>query len=174
MILINGEIIAQGAQFSLNDVETVVATVDIEEVRSYRSAPSRGHQAIKAPAYERIETGFSLSDDIEGRDLSVGPTPRMEVRYHVPEEEIALGPACWMWDYLRRSKAAGFLVPLSGGIDSCATAVLVYSMCREVMKALGQDNKQVLEDVRRIAKEGPEWKPESAKDLCNRIFHTLL
>ena len=24
-------------------------------------------------------------------------------RLHSPEEEIALGPACWLWDYLRRS-----------------------------------------------------------------------
>lgn len=34
MIVINGEIVAQGSQFSLNDVEVVTATVDIEEVRS--------------------------------------------------------------------------------------------------------------------------------------------
>lgn len=173
MILINGRVIAQGSQFSLADVETVVATVDIEEVRSYRSAASRGHQAIRAPAYERIETKVSLSDDRNEPDLEFGPTPSKEVRYHVPEEEISLGPACWMWDYLRRSKASGFLVPLSGGIDSCATAVLVYSMCREVMKALEQNNKQVLDDVRRIAKEGPEWTPQSARDLCNKIFHTV-
>jgi NAD+ synthase (glutamine-hydrolysing) len=34
MIVVNGEIVAQGSQFSLNDVEVVTATVDIEEVRS--------------------------------------------------------------------------------------------------------------------------------------------
>jgi NAD+ synthase (glutamine-hydrolysing) len=34
MIVINGEIVAQGSQFSLNDVEVVTATVDIEEVLS--------------------------------------------------------------------------------------------------------------------------------------------
>jgi NAD+ synthase (glutamine-hydrolysing) len=33
MIVINGNIVAQGSQFSLNDVEVVTATVDIEEVR---------------------------------------------------------------------------------------------------------------------------------------------
>lgn len=32
MIVINGNIVAQGSQFSLNDVEVVTATVDIEEV----------------------------------------------------------------------------------------------------------------------------------------------
>lgn len=47
----------------------------------------------------------------------------------------SLGPACWLWDYLRRSKTQGYFVPLSGGIDSCATAVVVYSMCRLVAEA---------------------------------------
>lgn len=29
----------------------------------------------------------------------------------------------------------GYFVPLSGGIDSCATAVIVFSMCRLVSEA---------------------------------------
>jgi NAD+ synthase (glutamine-hydrolysing) len=174
MIMMNGKVLAQGSQFSLTDVETIVATVDIEEVRSYRFTPSRGHQAVQAPAYERIETGFSLSDDSFYRDVNLCPTPARQVKYHVPEEEIALGPACWMWDFLRRSKTSGYLVPLSGGIDSCATAVLVYSMCREVINAIKQNNVQVIQDVQRITKQGPGWKPQSAEDLCNRIFHTVL
>jgi NAD+ synthase (glutamine-hydrolysing) len=173
MILMNGKVLAQGSQFSLTDVETVVATVDIEEVRSYRFAPSRGHQAVQALAYERIETEFPLSDDTFYRDINLCPTPARQVRYHVPEEEIALGPACWMWDFLRRSKTSGYLVPLSGGIDSCATSVLVFSMCREVIKAIKQNNAQVIQDVQRITKQSPDWKPESAEDLCNRIFHTV-
>jgi hypothetical protein len=45
-----------------------------------------------------------------------------------------LGPACWLWDYLRRSGMKGYFVPLSGGIDSCATATIVYSMCTLVAK----------------------------------------
>ena len=43
------------------------------------------------------------------------------------------GPACWLWDYLRRSGMAGFFLPLSGGIDSSSTACLVGSMCDLVM-----------------------------------------
>jgi hypothetical protein len=30
------------------------------------------------------------------------PSPPREPFYHTPEEEIARGPACWLWDYLRR------------------------------------------------------------------------
>jgi len=51
--------------------------------------------------------------------------------------------------------------------------VLVYSMCREVIKAIKQNNDQVIQDVQRITKQSPVWKPQSAGDLCNRIFHTV-
>jgi hypothetical protein len=41
-IVRNGSLIAQGAQFSVHDVQVVTALVDLEEVRSYRAAtPSR-------------------------------------------------------------------------------------------------------------------------------------
>lgn len=56
----------------------------------------------------------------------------INIRYHSPAEEIALGPACWLWDYLRRSGMSGFFLSLSGGIDSCSTALIVASMCRQV------------------------------------------
>lgn len=52
------------------------------------------------------------------------------------EAGCRLGPACWLWDYLRRSRTQGYFVPLSGGIDSCATATIVYSMCLQVGKAV--------------------------------------
>ena len=51
------------------------------------------------------------------------------------EEEISLGPACWLWDYLVACRAAGFFIPLSGGIDSCATCVIVIP-CVELLRKL--------------------------------------
>jgi NAD+ synthase (glutamine-hydrolysing) len=175
MIIINGDIVAQGTQFSLNDVEVVTATCDIEDVRAYRFAPSRALQAVQAPTYQRIETNFSLSSDADDLDPTLAPSAKLAPRYHTPQEEIAMGPACWLWDYLRRSKAAGFLVPLSGGIDSCATAVIVFSMCRIVMEAIKAKNAQVIADVRRIAgvNEAPDWLPSTPEELCNNIFHTV-
>ncbi|KJZ76907.1 Glutamine-dependent NAD(+) synthetase [Hirsutella minnesotensis 3608] len=169
MIFVNGDIVGQSSQFSLNEVEVIVATVDLEEVRAYRFAPSRGLQAVAAPEYQRIEVDYSLSrDDL---DLIQTPTPPRPPRYHRPEEEISLGPACWLWDYLRRSKAAGFFTPLSGGIDSCATATLVYSMCRLVIAAMNEGNEQVIADVKRIAAYSSEL-PKTAEELCNQIFCT--
>lgn len=175
MIIVNGRIVAQGSQFSLNDVEVVTATVDLEDVRSYRSQKSRALQATKQPKYERVEVNFSLSADSEDISPLVKPSPEIEVAYLLPEEEIAYGPACWLWDYLRRSKQAGFFLPLSGGIDSCATAVIVHSMCRLVYKDINEEkNPQVLKDLLTIVGEpsNSTWVPDSPKAVADRLFHT--
>ena len=91
MIAVNGDIIAQGSQFSLNDVEVVTATVDIEDVRAHRSKISRNMQATNAERYHRIEVGFSLSSGKfrEVQDVfEEGLEVRFKVHYHTPEEEI--------------------------------------------------------------------------------------
>ncbi|KAM3500314.1 hypothetical protein MY10362_006510 [Beauveria mimosiformis] len=169
MIFVNGKLVGQSSQFSLNEVEVIVATVDLEEVRAARFAPSRGQQAVQSHEYQRIEVDFSLTNDSDSLDT---PTPSRPPRYHLPEEEIALGPACWLWDYLRRSGAAGFQIALSGGIDSCATATIVYSMCRLAVAAAKQGNKQVIDDMKRIAKY-TDRLPDTPEDLCNQLLHTV-
>ncbi|KAH9893292.1 glutamine-dependent NAD(+) synthetase with GAT domain-containing protein [Cubamyces lactineus] len=177
MIVVNGRVVAQGSQFSLRDVEVVTATIDIEDVRAHRATSSRSNQAAEAERYQRIEVDFSLSDGLadEIKDFSELVVGKLaEVRYHMPEEEIALGPACWLWDYLRRSRTQGYFIPLSGGIDSCATSVIVYSMCRLVAESARNGDKQVIADARRIAgePEDSDYTPVDPRDFANRIFHT--
>lgn len=136
MIVVNGEVVAQGSQFSLNDVEVITATVDLEVVRAYRSDISRGLQAaISTAKYHRIQTSFELSSIADDLDTSKAPSRAIHVRYHSPEEEIALATGAYLWDYLRRTGIAGYLVPLSGGIDSCAT-VRVYPHTRSLFLLL--------------------------------------
>jgi len=47
-----------------------------------------------------------------------------------------MGPALWMWDYLRRSGARGFFLPLSGGADSASVAALVASMSQMIFQSI--------------------------------------
>ncbi|KAI9795215.1 MAG: glutamine-dependent NAD(+) synthetase [Piccolia ochrophora] len=171
MIIVNGKVVAQSSQFSLNEVELLTATIDLEEVRSFRSAASRGVQAAKAPPYQRFDVAMRLSGEV---NPTIGPSEEIELKYHLPEEEIALGPACWLWDYLRRCGAAGYFIPLSGGIDSCATSVIVFSMCRQVVQAIANGNEQVIKDARRLCgePEASSWLPAEPQEICNRLFHT--
>ncbi|KZT07503.1 glutamine-dependent NAD(+) synthetase with GAT domain-containing protein [Laetiporus sulphureus 93-53] len=177
MIAVNGQILAQGSQFSLTDVEVVTATIDIEDVRAHRAISSRSMQAAAAERYQRIEVDFALSEckfQFSKDEDELVVSPKVEVRYHIPEEEIALGPACWLWDYVRRSRTQGYFLPLSGGIDSCATSVIVYSMCRLAVQAAGAGNQQVIADARRIVGESEDstYIPTDPRELSNRIFHT--
>lgn len=150
----------------------MTATVDLEDVRSFRArVASRGIQAAHSEAYQRENVRFSLSHPHMDSDIRLVPDKPRPAFYHSPEEEIALGPACWLWDYLRRSKTAGYFLPLSGGIDSCATAVIVASMCRLVVKEAAEGNQQVIADAARLAGEDG-YVPKDPAEFANRIFYT--
>jgi NAD+ synthase (glutamine-hydrolysing) len=124
LIIVNGDVVAQTSQFSVLDVEVVSATIDIEQVQTYRaSIISRGIQASSVTPYPIVKL-----DQLPSR-LDCKTSLPIKVQYLSPSEEIKYGPACWLWDYLRRSKQGGFFLPLSGGIDSCSTALIVFSMC---------------------------------------------
>ncbi|KAG7119391.1 hypothetical protein HYQ45_015107 [Verticillium longisporum] len=171
MIFCNGEVLAQSPQFSLNDVDVVTATVDLEEVRAYRSSMSRALQAARSTQkYHRIQTSFEMSPDEDDMDLYRRPTLTREARFHSVEEEVALCAGCYLWDYLARSKSAGYLAPLSGGLDSCATTVSVFSMCRLVISAIKDDNQTVIATVKRMFGDAP--LPKTPQELCNRILPT--
>lgn len=167
MIAVNGHIVAQGSQFSLDDVEVLTTTQDLEDVRAYRADKTSGKLTANE-VYPRVRVNFTLSLADDVYMPSVQP---IQIRFHTPEEEISLGPACWLWDYLRRSSQAGFFLPLSGGIDSSATACVVYSMCRQVCFAVSHGNEQVLADARRMVSDHG-YVPKDPRDFCRRVFTT--
>jgi NAD+ synthase (glutamine-hydrolysing) len=104
--------------------------------------------------------------------IAFGSNQRIAPKIYNADEELGMGPACWLWDYLRRSNAIGFLVPLSSGIDSCSTATIVFSICRIVVDAICKGNAQVESDVQRIT-GAQSWQPNTPQELCNRILHTV-
>ncbi|XP_067105052.1 glutamine-dependent NAD(+) synthetase isoform X1 [Osmerus mordax] len=168
MIAINGDVVSQGSQFSLEDVEVLTATLDLEDVRSYRGERCHPHVESEPRPYHRVKVDFSLSD---GEDVFLPTHQPITWQFHTPEEEISLGPACWLWDYLRRSGQAGFLLPLSGGVDSSSTACIVFSMCTMVCQAVKDGNRQVLEDVQRVVGDGC-YRPQDPRELCGHLFST--
>lgn len=55
----------------------LIKAPSIEQVRSYRFAPSRGAQSISAPVYQRVETAFSIGTAEDDINLDIAPTPSM-------------------------------------------------------------------------------------------------
>jgi NAD+ synthase (glutamine-hydrolysing) len=172
LVAVNGRIVAQGDQFSASDVQVVTATIDLNEVRAFRaSIASRGVQASQQEhEYHRVQCDWKVSSDVAFAAVS----RPIKVRIHVPEEEIAYGPACWLWDYLRRSGASGFFLPLSGGADSSSTLTITWMMCKIVCDAAAKGEQQVIDDVRRITQEPKDsaYIPSDPTELASRLIHT--
>lgn len=168
LIACNGKVYGQGSQFGLSEVEVLVATLDLSDVRTYRGQiASRAQQAAHATPVPRVRVPFAL-----GGNPAASPSRPLEVRYHTVEEEIGLGPACWLWDYLRRSGLRGFFLPLSGGADSAATAAIVAIMCKLVHRAVQEGVAGVEKDVRRILAQPEGALPATPQALAQRLFHT--
>ncbi|MCA9921224.1 MAG: hypothetical protein KC421_02570, partial [Anaerolineales bacterium] len=168
LIAVNGRILAQASQFSPRDVEVITATIDLEDVRAYRGAiASRMAQGSRGNTVPRITADFDLTDN----DFTRRPTPPIDVFYHTPEEEIAYGPAMWLWDYLRRSGTSGFFLPLSGGADSSSVAAQVSIMCRMVVNEAQAGNAEVIADARRLVGDD-SYIPTDPAEFAHHIFHT--
>ncbi|KAL3645527.1 hypothetical protein CASFOL_010707 [Castilleja foliolosa] len=170
-IVVNGDVVAQGSQFSLKDVELVVAQVDLDAVASFRgSISSFQEQASCKPKVPSVSVTYKLCESFNLQMLLSSP---LKIRYHSPEEEIAFGPGCWLWDYLRRSGASGFLLPLSGGADSSSVAAIVGSMCQLVVKEISKGDEQVKADAIRIGHYTDGHYPTDSKEFARRIFYTV-
>jgi len=170
LVVVNGEVVASSSQFSLQDAEVVTADVDLERVRFRRAArPSRMRQSAEQPPYPTVRANIELTRPADGR----APSPAHEPRLLAPEEEIAFGPACWLWDYLRRSGAGGFFLPLSGGADSTAVAMIVASMCRLVAQRVTAGDQAVVTELARVlGLPGGEAPPGDPRVLAGRLLTT--
>ncbi|GJQ83125.1 hypothetical protein Trydic_g15363 [Trypoxylus dichotomus] len=168
-IALNGSILTHAKQFALQEVEVTLATIDLEDIRSYRNSKrSLATLASGSPNYPRVVVDFSLSPE---HDTTLPTAVPIDWVHLSAEEEITQGPACWLWDYLRRSGQGGFFLPLSGGVDSSSSAIIVYSMCRMVVESVQKGDSRVLTDVRRILGDG-EYTPGNPNELCNRMLVT--
>lgn len=70
-------------------------------------------------------------------------------------EELTQAVALGLFDYLRKSKARGFVLSLSGGADSSSCAILVAEMVRRASKELGWEK---FNSLMGIASTVCDWK----------------
>ena len=90
-------------------------------------------------------------------EISNYPAPQ-EISDH---EEFLLAETLGLYDYMRKSWSKGFILSLSGGVDSATCATLVYHMCERLINDLG------LEKTKEKLFYIPQIKAvESAKELC--------
>ena len=183
IISLNGHLLAQSPQFSVKQVEVITATVDLDLIQILRgNRPSFTNQSAQANTlfpfqYHRIDVAEVKLCHSHNLLMTLKVNQEIEPFYHAQEREIGLGPALWMWDYLRKCGAGGFYIPLSGGLDSCSCALIVYTMAHFIAENSGIP--QVRADLIRILglnANASETEINSiisdSKQLTNRLLYT--
>ena len=168
---LNGKLIAQGNRFIYNEVEVVFGIADLNEVDSYRGGnKSRCSQSLQSDI-KIFEV--KINENLLGNNkFSVNPFYEISFNEYSYEREMQHAPACWMWDYLRRSGASGFFLPLSGGADSSSVAIMVSLLCRAVFEKIDKGKDQfILHELRKIVGNS-EYYPKSAEEIASLIFVT--
>ncbi|POR32474.1 NAD+ synthase (Glutamine-hydrolysing) [Tolypocladium paradoxum] len=173
MVLLNGKVLEQGPQFSLQPVHVVTATIDIEEIRSFRCSMSRNVQAAAQPDYPRVEFNMRLSRPADQVFLSdtLQISRPIEPRILDPMAEIWLSTAVFLWQYLVRTNSAGFFLSLSGGLDSSTVALFVYGMAKLVLASIEAGEETTLADLRRVTGI-KDFTPKSPYEIVNRLLTT--
>jgi NAD+ synthase (glutamine-hydrolysing) len=134
LISSHGELIARGERFSYRDVVVTTGVVDIDRSRLLRRRISGFRPALDDGGRCVSVRGFSLKPATRATTSSVAS---WEDSRFLKYEEFSRAVALGLFDYLRKSGSEGFVVSLSGGVDSSAASVLVTLMVQAAIQDLG-------------------------------------
>lgn len=135
LVASGGRLVARGPRFSFRGHVLTRAVVDLDATRM-----AQARTASFAPDLGGGAAGLVRADFPYPALEPVAEEPRVEAWEESPrlkEEECARAIALGLFDYLRKSRAEGFVVSLSGGCDSSVVAALVAVMVQLGVAELG-------------------------------------
>ena len=194
LVMMNGDLITMttDTETMFDEIQTTVAFIDPNDVTQYRlqnNVRTKTHEsigsnlvfdALKQKNYNDISVcienvvtiniiGFNALSSPIVVDKPIGD--QLALR---PEQEIMIYCSLWLWDYLRRCIGRGlegFVVPLSGGLDSSSVVCLVYSLCTLLYKQVANKNKIIIDYLKVLFKdETIADRIQSPKDICYKIL----
>lgn len=134
LIACGGEYVAEGRRFSFRDHVLTAATIDLNLTRLHQ-ARQVSHRPLLG---EKDELTVRVDFVPEWRGPHTTEFSHADLAADSKEEEFTRAMALGLFDYLRKSYSGGFVVSLSGGADSAATAVLVKLMSELAIRDLGE------------------------------------
>jgi NAD+ synthase (glutamine-hydrolysing) len=136
LIASGGRLITQGERLTFDDYAITEAVIDVDENRTRRiqTASTKIAEDVSSDAYMTGEDDIRIIPE----DLKCHRNLRVEKPHHDKDynlldftKAVSLG----LYDYMRKSHSNGFILSLSGGVDSTACAVLVREMIEQAEKA---------------------------------------
>ena len=128
MIASGGSMLACGTRFSYQPVVVTTATVDVSATRMSRARTGSFEPDVDGDETDVIRVPFQWPDC----ELEPASEARStwEASDDLKSEEFTRSVCLGLFDYLRKSRSKGFVVSLSGGVDSAAVTVLCYTMLK--------------------------------------------
>jgi len=164
LIAAGGAIIAESDRLAFAERTMVSATLDIAQARLAQARTASFQPAlVEHPGLVRAPFAWPTAPIAKPEARSPQP---WEASASHKEEEFARAEALALFDYMRKSRAKGFVVSLSGGCDSAAVVALVGLMVRLALADLGPDGVR-----RRLAHIAD--LPDDAAGITARILTTV-
>jgi NAD+ synthase (glutamine-hydrolysing) len=135
LIADNGDLVACGPRFSFQDVQVTSCVVNIDRNRVVRARSSSYRPDLTSVPDLCIESEFTLPHAAletcknESASWEDGPNRK--------EEEFTRAVSLGLFDFMRKSRQKGFVVSLSGGVDSAVVTILTRCALDLAVKELG-------------------------------------
>lgn len=148
LIAQDGQLLASSDRFSYEDYTLITAWIDI-------SVNQQNAMVIKTPFVSEkpslVSTDFDWPEDVIPHPQQV-EIDAFEKGIYIKEEEFTRAVSLGLFDYLRKSRANGFTLSLSGGADSSACLALCAYMVLLAEESIGLSKlKQKLHYIPTIA-----------------------
>ncbi len=131
----NGKMLAQAPRLTFDDFVLTTAVVDVEASQTEQVRTTSFMADRTDPGTKGIKVAFEIPRARMQR--SVPKVPEWESSKHHKEEEFMRAITLALFDYQRKSRSRGFVLSISGGVDSAAAACLVSLMIERALAQLG-------------------------------------
>ena len=137
MIATGGQMIAVGPRLSYKPIMMTSAVVNIDITRMNRAKTGSFQPEVDGDETDVIHVDFDFPEQVLQKTNVV--TESWLAEDDVKFEEFTRAVCLGLFDYMRKSRARGFVVSLSGGCDSASIVALVATMVKIVEAELGFD-----------------------------------
>ena len=133
----NGRMLAQSPRLTFDEFVLTSAVVDVEASRTEQVRTTSFQADSTDPGAKRISVDFEIPRVPMAR--SEPSIAAWEQSKRHKEEELMRALTLALFDYLRKSRSRGFVLSISGGADSAATACLIALMVDRALGELGAE-----------------------------------
>jgi len=171
----NGQVRFLSELHTLDEVQVTPVIVNLGFIRAFRLANKsfqKESNCVNKIPRVAIDVNVAVCDEEYYCDSPAHQKnlKRLTDLYHYPH--MTVEPSLWLWEYLKKTGASGFFLPLSGGLDSAAVAMVIYNMADILYKTVvDQKNEVIMENLRKVIRK-PDFNPTSPQDIMKEILWT--